>query len=239
MSAVSALQKDTRLLAYYVFQTGRGTNLLHNVAVGDPSDTDTTHKGAGVNGRIHGAGWTDTGRFDTPALRFRGSAGHYVRIPTREGLAPPSKMTLMAWVKCFGTAGQILNKWDIDWSGGGALRSGRERAYLLKINGGQLSFSRNASRNYSSSRTYSVASDRSVPTDEWTLLAATYDGSELHVWIDGEEVGKANGSKDDLQKDFGYVLMGRYFDGLIDEVAILGRAMTGGELRTLYQAGMP
>jgi len=236
-SAVSALRKDTNLMAYYTFERASGDKTLKNVAPGDVMETDATHKGSHLDGRIHGASWTDQGRFDNPALRFDG--GDYVRVPTRDGLGPPAEMTLLAWVNPSGS-GQIVNKWDVDWnSEGTSRRGGREMAYLFEISNGRLSFRRNVFVDYWTSQPYTVTSGAKVPLGQWSLVAGTYDRQKLRVYINGEEVAGADGSTMDLQKDFGYVLIGKGFHGLIDELAILSRALSEADLREMYTAGRP
>ena len=76
-----------------------------------------------------------------------------------------------------------------------------------------------------------------LPTGRWTHLAATYDGSFIRLYVDGEEVSRTPESQNisssskplDIGGDFDY---GQGFEGLIDEVRIFNVARTPGEIRT-------
>lgn len=75
---------------------------------------------------------------------------------------------------------------------------------------------------------------------EWHHIAATYDGAELSIYLDGnlEEskvVGPANDSEGHLTFGSGYYAGAplSYFEGKIDDVRIYSRALTGEEVAQL------
>jgi hypothetical protein len=81
-----------------------------------------------------------------------------------------------------------------------------------------------------------------IRTDQWTHVAATYDGSRVRLYENGEEVYSAavTGSG---RRNSNPVGIGRYpssairhFNGRIDEVRILSRALTSDEVRSDYNA---
>jgi len=92
-----------------------------------------------------------------------------------------------------------------------------------------------------------------VSPDQWHHIAASYDGSELQLYVDGQPWGKpvlhtgaispmlggsfvAIGSEDGRTSG-GDGIRGRYFNGLIDEVDIFDRALSASEIQAIFAAG--
>ena len=86
-----------------------------------------------------------------------------------------------------------------------------------------------------------------VGTNTWSHVTATYDGTWIRMYINGTEIGPPTYKPGNIMPSSDNSLnMGRdpanpgdpdrYFDGLIDEVMIYNRALTAGEIRTIYQA---
>ena len=71
--------------------------------------------------------------------------------------------------------------------------------------------------------------------NEWVHVAAVYDGKEHAVYINGEKdagVAKKGQIRSvDRHLEMGWVDNDRYFDGLIDEVKLWGRALSKDELK--------
>jgi hypothetical protein len=77
--------------------------------------------------------------------------------------------------------------------------------------------------------------------DKWHLIAGTYDGKEVKVYIDGEEEAsnaaagpfktgpKYIGSRDDKQEAF---------TGLIDEIAFFNVALSDADMKTIADSGL-
>src|SRR5262249_7268326 len=78
-----------------------------------------------------------------------------------------------------------------------------------------------------------------LPTNTWTHLAVTYNGSTLTFYRDGVAVttstvsGSLSPTTGTLQ--IGGSQFGEYFKGLIDEVRIYNRALNDKEIQTVYQ----
>jgi hypothetical protein len=86
-------------------------------------------------------------------------------------------------------------------------------------------------------------SSRAVPVGTWVHVAATYDGSRLRLYLDGRPAGSravsgrtcanaeplAVGAKYSPRRD----LAEAFFDGLLDDVHLLGRAMTPAQVAAL------
>ncbi len=87
----------------------------------------------------------------------------------------------------------------------------------------------------------SLYSNRSLVINRWQFIAATSTGSTLRIYIDGEEVGSAAGTlgpETTAPLVIGGVCsgVGATFGGLLDEVTIVGRALSGTEIAALYAA---
>ncbi|HQE95991.1 MAG TPA: DUF5689 domain-containing protein, partial [Candidatus Marinimicrobia bacterium] len=68
-----------------------------------------------------------------------------------------------------------------------------------------------------------VISSNPITIGEWTHVVGTYDGSNLHLYVNGELVGEASFTANIGQGDAGFYLGGtwsNYFDGVIDEVRL-------------------
>jgi alpha-L-fucosidase 2 len=88
---------------------------------------------------------------------------------------PEQQFTITAWVRATATSDQnIILTTYYDWIGVGM------KFYLSK---GKLS----AALNHTA-----VTSDEPIPLNQWTQLAATYDGQSLKLFQDGKEIGSTD-----------------------------------------------
>ena len=82
-----------------------------------------------------------------------------------------------------------------------------------------------------------MGSPTAVPLGTWTHVALTYDGAMLRLFVNGAEVvsrattGAINPSSSPLWIG-GNSPFGEYFAGLIDEVRVYNRALTGSEIQS-------
>jgi len=84
-------------------------------------------------------------------------------------------------------------------------------------------------------------SQTAVPLDEWSHVAAAMDGTRATLYVNGQSVASAAWSRD-------FVLLGdislggakanRNFDGLMDDVRVYDRGLTGAEVNNLALYGM-
>ena len=84
-------------------------------------------------------------------------------------------------------------------------------------------------------------SGRFLPLNEWHHLAATFNGTEVQVYIDGVSVLRANhmlGPENTSPfRIGGSGDCGSGFVGLMDEIAIYNRALSSEEIATIYATG--
>jgi hypothetical protein len=81
----------------------------------------------------------------------------------------------------------------------------------------------------------SVAGAAAVSTTDWTHIAATFNGSRFRFYVNGalvSDVAQAGPitSSNDVLRIGGNSVWGEYFAGLIDEVRVYNRALTGTEI---------
>ncbi len=109
--------------------------------------------------------------------------------------------------------------------------SGNDNFYFEAWNGG--------------SNTYAVSGDLNLSTATWYHVVVTYDTGTLVLYLNGSsQTFTKTGSDTTITTNSDPFYLGRlqsdassYFDGLIDEVGIWSRALTSGEVTTLYNSG--
>ena len=204
------------LVAAYGFNDGSGAQTRDS-------------SGQGNTGTIAGATWTTNGKFGS-ALSFDGTSS-WVTIADANSLDLTTGMTIEAWVSpSSGTA----------W-----------RAVVLKETSGGLAYALYSANNGSrpagfvhTTADVGVTGTAAVPLNSWTHLALTYDGATLRMYVNGILVksGSASGAgvtSSGPVRIGGDSVWGEYFRGLIDEVRIYNRALTGGEIQTDMATPIP
>jgi hypothetical protein len=197
------------LVAAYSFNAGSGVQTVDS-------------SGQGNTGTIAGATWTANGKFGS-ALSFDGTTAR-VTVADANSLDLTTAMTIEAWVNPSSGTG---------W-----------REVVLKETSGGLAYALYAANNGSRPAAYvhtpadvGINGSAAVPLNTWTHLAMTYDGATLQMFVNGVLVksgaapGAAATSSSPLQIG-GNSVWGEYFKGLIDEVRIYNRVLTGGEIQT-------
>lgn len=213
---LSALYTSTRnpgdgsdqLIAHWSLNENQGTTA-----------TDETGRNHGV---IFQPEWT-TG-ISGSCLKFNGTST-YVSIPNSASLNPVESISMMAWVKASeNKTTKIVQKGDWDghglgqgkWDGWQAsIRTADDQSHSLHWLGGLPVF------------------------NEWYHLAMTYDGSILKFYVNGQLRNskavqgqlKVNGRTVSIGSDNGAQ---KFFTGAIDEVKILGKALSQAEIQTNY-----
>src|SRR6185503_4489683 len=198
------------LVAAYSFDAGTGTT------INDASGNTNT-------GTASGTTWTTAGKYGS-ALVFNGSTAR-VSVPASPSLNVTTGVTLEAWV--YPTASQ---------SGWRTIVQRQADAYLLHAS------NQNGARRPAAGGTFGgslrlVSAPTSIPTNTWTHLAQTYDGTTLRLYVNGAQVAtlaatgliETNASPLWIGGNSPY---GEYFQGRIDNLRIYNRALTVAELQT-------
>jgi hypothetical protein len=196
------------LVAAYGFEEGTGATV---------TDSSTAHN----NGTISGAAWTDQGRFGN-ALSFDG-IDDIVSVPDADSLDASDQLTVEAWVKP-------------------AQHGAWHNVVMKEKSGGQMAYGMYAtawtdfpSAHVNTSGEDSTRGTAQLPTNSWSHLAMTYDGTRIRLYVNARLVGTT------LQRGpiarswqpllIGNDLCGNWFDGLIDEVRVYDRALSASEIQ--------
>jgi dolichyl-diphosphooligosaccharide--protein glycosyltransferase len=178
----------------------------------------------GHHGRIHGAEWTNEGRFGS-ALSFQGKdSSNYVEAPT-ESL---QEFTISLWA--YPTALDVSE--NNDW-----------REIVHTPRGSILIFEQTGTISF---RLPGVAVDRIISSkiraNRWQHIVITFDGSVRKIYIDGEQqardsvsVGNLNwGGRVRLGNQFG-TPSGHGYAGRLDSVQIFNQALSPTEIDVISE----
>ncbi len=185
---------------------------------GDVLALDTS--GNGNDGVLSGPTRTSAGKFGS-ALSFDG-INDWVTVDDHATLDLTSGMTLEAWVKP-----SALSGW---------------RTALIKEAASGLAYALYAHDSSPRPAAYiriggdlTTPGSAALPTNAWTHLASTYDGTRLRLFVNGVETSTAvSGSIEQSARPLrigGNALWGEYFSGLIDEVRVYNRALSAAEIQ--------
>ena len=205
----------TGLIAAYGFNEGAGTVTV-----------DAT--GKGHTGTVSNATWTPAGKYGSAVL-FNGT-NSWVTVADANDLDLTTGMTLEAWVfpTAAATAATSRNVVIKERSGGEVYNLYADTdthipaAYVVK----------SAAPNSPIGANGSVQ----VPLGVWTHLAATYNNSNLNLYVNGNLVRSVATSgalltSTGVLRIGGNSVWGEFFQGIIDEVRIYNRALTQAEIQ--------
>ncbi|MEV6983251.1 LamG-like jellyroll fold domain-containing protein [Sphaerisporangium sp. NPDC051017] len=198
------------LVAAYGFDAGAGTAI----------DDDSGKHQAGV---ATDTSWVASGKFGK-ALQFNGTSS-WVTVPDSPSLRLSQGMTLMAWVKPSSQDSwrQVLMK---EFSGG--------LSYALYASNGAQP---NGWAVNTSGTEGEVNAPQDLPSNTWSHLALSYDGTKLQFYVNGNKVDESAFSGN-LRADGGPLriggnsVWGEYFAGVIDEVRVYDRALSESEIQS-------
>lgn len=184
------------------------------------------YSGNGNNGTRAGNSTTATAKYARGGT-FDNS-GDYVTVTDSPSLSPTSQVTLAAWVYRNTVS-------DADGAIGKYYSGVNRRSYLLGMNNtyAKVIISSNGTANTA------LEGVTSIDTGKWYHIAGTYDGTTLKIYVNGQLenstplTGGIYDSSDALRigdGDQGYWPM----NGLIDEARVYNRALSGNEVKQLY-----
>lgn len=203
------------ILAAWLFDEGAGEFLT------DASGNNNDGK------LINGPKWVK-GKYGN-ALEFDASKKQRVEIPNSPKLNPTEQITITAWGYLYDTGGnrRFLQK----------STPGSDNQYRLLLEWGNFRF--DAGPGVSPKE----VDAKIFPTNEWHHVAGVYDGKEVALYIDGEKVASKPASGKMTPSD-GPIFIGTkhpgapegdYWNGMIDEVILFGRGLTGDEIKTVMK----
>jgi len=219
---VFSASKDPDLIFYFPFEEFNGNIALDKSGNGHDGD---------IKGNIK---IVDNGKFGKCA-EFQ--TGSYIDMHGPDFPAdqiPKSAITLCAWIKCKNTGDhhEIFNARASDqtWVIHPEARSdGNNFRWLLRTDGGTTIFDMRGG---------------AVTWDSWQHFAGVYDGKKGILYINGENVGEANGGAK-IAKDWGSgARIGRTIDdarpftGLMDELIMWKKALTKDEIKVIMEKGL-
>ena len=184
--------------------------------------TTADQSGHGSTGTLSNAVWSAAGKFGK-AFSFNGS-NSFVSVPDANSLDLTTGMTLEAWVN----PSALGSSW---------------RSVIFKERPGSTAYDLYAHNGVAPETSVVIGSEQelkntaALPTGTWTHLAATYDGANLRLFVNGVQTASRalTGSivtTTGLLKIGGNSSYPEWFSGLIDEVRIYNRALTAAQIQT-------
>ena len=204
-------------------------------AEGNANDNEGVNNGTLINGVTFAPGLAGQ------AFHMNGSA-QYVKIPRSPSLLITNQITIDFWMNSdpsnpIGSAIEGLVTSDF---------------YGLEIANSPGRVGINFFLSTNNGATYAISSDVNsggitFPTGQWHHIAATYDGSKMQTYLDGQPYGFPRpvsgfispmltnsfitiGSEDGRYCS----CSGRYYKGLIDEIDVFNRALSASEILAIY-----
>jgi hypothetical protein len=166
------------------------------------------------------------------AFSFDGKA--YIRVSDSAALKP-AQVTLEAWVF------PSMERNDFKSIIARGFSTSNDVTWYLGLRNGVPTF-------YTFSPSISVSGPSVIPPNQWTHLAATFDGTIKRLYVNGIEVATQTGLGPlvydpapvpvTIGADWGLNAPTNFFKGWIDEVALYGRALTSYEISAIYNADL-
>jgi hypothetical protein len=223
--AASAAPTTSGLVLNYGFDNDAGTvardsspNAIHGTYVGTTAEAA---KSPGVPGR-------------GSAITLVGAQHQYVAVPERNAL-DVDRFTVAALIRYTGVENdKTLGRWEVVEKAGAYWINVRTDGHVRV--GGFFGGCTSAAWKY-------LDSNVVLPTNTWTHVASTYNGSTLTVWVNGSRAGSravtgrtcsnnrplAVGAKNYP----GEGILEAFWDGQLDDIRIYRRALSAAEIRGL------
>jgi hypothetical protein len=189
----------------------------------------------GTNNGTLGSGAGFTNGEVGQAFYFNGTSSSYVSIPDSPSLdSVTNSITIELWLKANQT--NVDSNWESVVSKGGA-------AWEIQTAGG----AKTAGFYMGGPNPSYVTGSQNVADGQWHHVAATYDGTNICLYVDGtlDVSTPATGSivQNSYPMGIGYNAKGccgspaYFYNGRVDEVSLYHRALTASEIQAIYAAG--
>jgi hypothetical protein len=159
------------------------------------------------------------------AFSFDGSIDSFIEVADAPDLNPTTGITIDLWVNPGGNAtGRLVDKITAFMADG----------YLLDLQGGDVRFDIGGDM---------LFTQQPIPSGVFTHVAGVYDGATIAIYVNGALAVTRATPVTSIPTNTQRLRIGAdsndgsLFVGAIDEPRIFGRALTGDEIRTLFQQG--
>jgi hypothetical protein len=166
------------------------------------------------------------------ALQFTPARRTFIQIPHHDTTSPRESFSLAFWVNAQSWNGtqRLVQKGDMD------------EQYAVRVQGGQLVFIVRLADGVAVRVTAAQP-----PTNRFAHLAVTYDGIEARLYVDGRSVAVVPATGPLADSNVNVSIGGRpagspdteFYAGLLDDLLIYDRALSGTEVRQLVNANAP
>jgi hypothetical protein len=188
---------------------------------GDGNMSDVTGMNQGAAGTQNGASGMAYAAGEV-GQAFDLGAKSYVRVPTSASLNLTQAVSVEAWIFATALGGRIVDKNTAGGSDGYMLDTYQGKVRLI-IGGVNL------------------IPTMTLPVNQWTHVAGTWDGMTMRVYANAVLVGSAPAPKlpaNNVDLRIGADSNGQnHFSGKLDEIAVYSRALSSGELTSIFVAG--
>lgn len=225
--AARGLSADAATLVHFTFDESTERSIANHSTTAPPDS----------HGSIVGSAWTEGRWAGKNALHFR-SESDRVRFTAAQ---PIHAITLLAWVRV-----DALPRWQNVLMSSDSEQPGALRWHLTKTGELRFEIARNLGRPHSDWEAVNsapfVTSER---LGQWLHVATTFDGTTIRHYANGQPVGNgASFTPPALQIGTAELAnwrgdTKRQLAAALDEFAILSRAMSAEEVRTIYDSGKP
>jgi Concanavalin A-like lectin/glucanases superfamily/Putative Ig domain/FG-GAP-like repeat/FG-GAP repeat len=197
-----------------------------NMVAWYPGDGNALDLQGGDSGAVSGSGGMMTFPAGKVAQAFQFNGGGDLQVVDQPALDVTAAVTLDAWINptADSSFGVIVGK--------GNFGSGSDQPYVLHQNG-----ERKISFRVGNSSTFDALNGvTQIPLNAYTHVAATYDGTTMSIYINGNLDASKTTTIGTLVNSNQPLLIGNGYLGAIDEVEIFGRALAQSEIQAIVAA---
>ena len=188
---------------------------------------------AGNDGDFQGKPKWVKGKFGK-CLEFNGS-GDFIEVPDAKSLDLEKAVTMVCWFNWEGTG----DGWQTFFSKGPMSGPNENYAHFTNSGNRHTHFCKNAG----GARNCFNSPNNAFEAEKWHHTAAIYDGKKQYTYIDGKLVAEAALTGKMVTND-NYLGLGfregsgHYWKGMLDDMALFNRALSGDEVEEIMDKGL-